>query len=63
MAVLFSLKQNSTETLETKVQSPAPINEVTSSPTETVEFNSFQFWRAPIPSIDADLLAVLVSNM
>lgn len=59
----FLLKQNSTETPETKVQSPAQINDVTSSPTETVEFNSFQFWRAPIPSIDADLLALLVSNM
>lgn len=60
---VISLKQNGTETPETKVQSSVQTNDATSSPTETVEFNSFQFWRAPIPSIDADLLALLVSNM
>uniref|UniRef100_A0A3Q1G5K2 RNA-binding protein NOB1 n=1 Tax=Acanthochromis polyacanthus TaxID=80966 RepID=A0A3Q1G5K2_9TELE len=33
----------------------------TSSQTSGDQFNSFQFWREPVPSIDEDLLGLLVS--
>lgn len=29
---------------------------------ESDEFNSFQFWREPLPSLDSELLALLVSR-
>ncbi|XP_029904069.1 RNA-binding protein NOB1 [Myripristis murdjan] len=38
-------------------QTPAQTH--TSSPAENAEFNSFQFWRTPLPSIEADLLDLL----
>lgn len=30
--------------------------------TESDEFNSFQFWRDPLPCLDSELLALLVSG-
>lgn len=34
----------------------------TSNRTDTDEFNSFQFWRDPLPTLDPDLLELLVSR-
>ena len=32
----------------------------TSEPADANKFNSFHFWREPLPSIDSDLLDLLV---
>lgn len=34
----------------------------TSNGAESDEFNSFQFWRDPLPSLDSELLGLLVSR-
>lgn len=34
----------------------------TSNRTDTDEFNSFQFWRDPLPTLGPDLLELLVSR-
>lgn len=42
-----------------KVQQPQP--EV-SKDTESDQFNSFQFWREPLPALDSELLGLLVGR-
>lgn len=42
-----------------KVQQPQP--EV-SKDAESDEFNSFQFWREPLPALDSELLGLLVGG-
>lgn len=42
-----------------KVQQPQP--EV-SKDAESDEFNSFQFWREPLPALDSELLGLLVGQ-
>ncbi|KAG7332952.1 hypothetical protein KOW79_003087 [Hemibagrus wyckioides] len=50
-------KQKSSASSATDDQQPAASSEHPAA--ESVEFNSFQFWRDPIPSIDDDLLKLL----
>ncbi|XP_063044010.1 RNA-binding protein NOB1 isoform X3 [Engraulis encrasicolus] len=51
--------KNISDTPETPTPTPTVDNNVTSCLSDTVEFNSFQFWRAPVPGLDADLLELL----
>lgn len=52
----FLLYQSPTEVL-------SPDDKQTDSQTADSEhFNSFQFWREPLPSLDDDLLALLVRS-
>lgn len=38
-----------------------PIQTEASEPADGEQFNSFQFWREPLPSVDSNLLELLVS--
>lgn len=57
--MLFALlEQKSSHRPGTDVYSPTEPHVTQAA--ESSEFNSFQFWRTPLPNIEADLLELLV---
>lgn len=55
-----SFLQKSTNNPNAVVKSPPTTNEPQDP--DSSQFNSFQFWRNPLPSIENDLLELLVRN-
>ncbi|XP_043072768.1 RNA-binding protein NOB1 [Puntigrus tetrazona] len=52
--------KKSSNSANTGVQSPPTTNEPQDP--ESSQFNSFQFWRSPLPSIESDLLELLAAD-
>lgn len=60
LLISASFLQKSSNNPNTVVQSPTTPNEPQDP--DSSQFNSFQFWRSPLPSIENDLLELLVRN-
>ncbi|XP_051725808.1 RNA-binding protein NOB1 [Ctenopharyngodon idella] len=56
----FHLPSKSSSKPGTVVQSPPRMNKPRDP--DSSQFNSFQFWRSPLPSIEADLLEMLATD-
>lgn len=56
----FHFPSKSSNNPNTVVQSPSTTNEPQDP--DSLQFNSFQFWRSPLPSIESDLLELLVAD-